>query len=107
MIISLVITLVICSLFTAGIGYLMLPNPTAVTATLTVYANADIATALLQQVGKPTSQYRAVDAVKAGRLVFKSLDGATTWNYYSDSELKTQISASAVTSTSYVGLATP
>lgn len=92
------------SRFASGIGYLMLPNPTAVTATLTVYANADIATALLQQVGKPTSQYRAVDAVKAGRLVFKSLDGTKTWKYYSDAELTLEQTSSEVTSTSYVGL---
>ena len=91
------------SRFASGIGYLMLPNPTAVTATLTVYANADIATALLQQVGKPTSQYRAVDAVKAGRLVFKSLDGTKTWGFYSDADLTLEITAAEVTSTSYVG----
>lgn len=92
------------SRFATGIHYLMLPNPSAVTATLTIYANASIATSILQQVGKPNSNYRAVEAVKAGKLNFKSLDGSKAWRYYSDSGLTVEQPFSDVTNGSYVGL---
>lgn len=91
--------------FASGISYLMLPNPESVTATLTVYSNATIATDLLQQVKYTgdADNARAAAAVVAGKLNFKSLDGSTTWLYYSDAELTTEISAAEVTSASYVG----
>lgn len=89
--------------FAEGINHYMLPNPTSVTATMTVYAKAATATALLQQVGKP-DDYRAVEGVKAGKLNFKSLDGATTWKYYSDAGLTLEQTPAEVTNTSYVGL---
>ena len=93
------------SRFSSGISYLMLPNPDALTGVLTVYSNATIATDLLQQVGNTASpNYRAVDAVKTGKLNFKSLDGTQTWKYYSDSGMTTEITASEVTHESYVGL---
>ena len=92
------------SRFASGLSNQFLANPaSASTVPLTVYSNATIATDLLQQVGKDNGQ-RAVAAVVAGKLNFKSLDGSTTWKYYSDSGLTTEITAVEVTSASYVGL---
>ena len=92
--------------FTDGIHYLMLPNPDNLTGVLTIYSSSATATNLLQQVGKPSSNYRAVTAVNNGKLVFKSLDGNVEWKYYSDSALTNEITAAEVTKDSYVGLAT-
>ena len=92
------------SRFPQGLHHQVLTQASSMTTGLTVYSNQTIATDFLQQIGKTTSNYRAVDLVKANKLHFKSLDGSTDWKFYSDSGRTNEIQAANVTSTSYVGL---